>query len=94
VRLDEAWQRIGYDSGVMGNLDPIALFSSKDHIRLQAKKILEQAGGRPGHIFNLGHGILPETPVDNVTALVDAVHELSLDPQISPITQINKISAW
>jgi len=78
VRLDEAWQRIGYDSGVMGNLDPVALFGSKDHIRLRAKKILEQAAGRPGHIFNLGHGILPETPVDNVTALVDAVHELSV----------------
>jgi uroporphyrinogen decarboxylase len=77
VRLDEAWQRIGHDVGVMGNLDPVALFAGKDYIRSQAKKILEQAAGRPGHIFNLGHGILPETPVENVIALVETVHELS-----------------
>jgi uroporphyrinogen decarboxylase len=77
VRLDEAWQRLGHDVGVMGNLDPVALFANEDHIRKAAKKILNQAGGRPGHIFNLGHGILPETPVENVIALVDAVHEMS-----------------
>jgi uroporphyrinogen decarboxylase len=77
VRLDEAWQRIGHDVAIMGNLDPVTLFAGKDHIRAQAKKILEQAGGRPGHIFNLGHGILPETPVEDVIALVDTVHELS-----------------
>jgi uroporphyrinogen decarboxylase len=77
VRLDEAWQRIGHDVGVMGNLDPVALFAGKDYVRSQAKRILEQAAGRPGHIFNLGHGILPETPVENVIALVEAVHELS-----------------
>ena len=77
VRLDEAWQRIGHDVAVMGNLDPVALFAGKDYIRSQAEKILEQAAGRPGHIFNLGHGILPETPVENVIALVEAVHELS-----------------
>lgn len=77
VRLDEAWQRLGHDVGVMGNLDPVALFASRDHIRAEARKILDQAERRPGHIFNLGHGILPETPVENVIALVDAVHELS-----------------
>lgn len=77
VRLDEAWQRLGPDVGVMGNLDPVALFASPDHVRAQARKILAQAEGRSGHIFNLGHGILPETPVENVIALVDAVHELS-----------------
>jgi uroporphyrinogen decarboxylase len=77
VRLDEAWQRIGHDVAAMGNLDPVALFAGQDHIRAQAKKILQQADGRPGHIFNLGHGILPETPVENVIALVDTVHELS-----------------
>jgi uroporphyrinogen decarboxylase len=77
VRLDEAWQRVGHDRGVMGNLDPVALFANRDHLRTQAELILDQAGGRPGHIFNLGHGILPETPVDNVIALVDAVHEMS-----------------
>jgi uroporphyrinogen decarboxylase len=77
VRLDEGWQRIGHDLAVMGNLDPVALFANRDHLRAQAKLILEQAGGRPGHIFNLGHGILPETSVENVIALVDAVHEMS-----------------
>lgn len=76
VRLDEAWQRVG-DVAVMGNLDPVALFADQNHIRSQAQKILERAGGRDGHIFNLGHGILPETPVENVIALVEAVHELS-----------------
>lgn len=77
VRLDEAWQRLGFGVGVMGNLDPVALFADRDQIRGQAKKILARAAGRPGHIFNLGHGILPETPVENVIALVEAVHELS-----------------
>jgi uroporphyrinogen decarboxylase len=77
VRLDEGWRRLGGDTAVMGNLDPVTLFASKEVIRAQAKRILEQAAGRPGHIFNLGHGILPETPVDNVIALVDMVHELS-----------------
>lgn len=77
VRLDEAWQRVGHDVAVMGNLDPVALFAGKDHVREQAKLILQQAGGRPGHIFNLGHGILPQTPVENVIALVEAVHEQS-----------------
>jgi len=60
----------------MGNLDPVVLFAKQDVIQEQAKKILEQAQGRPGHIFNLGHGILPETPVENVIALVEMVHGL------------------
>ncbi len=77
VRLDEAWQRVGHDVGVMGNLDPVALFAGVERVRAEAKRILDYAAGRPGHIFNLGHGILPETPVENVIALVDAVHELS-----------------
>lgn len=76
VPLDEGWKRLG-DVSVMGNLDPVALFATPEHVRRQAQKILAQAAGRPGHIFNLGHGILPETPVENVIALVDAVHELS-----------------
>jgi uroporphyrinogen decarboxylase len=77
VRLDEAWKRIGHDRAAMGNRDPVALFAGRDYVRAQAKKILEQAAGRPGHIFNLGHGILPETPVETVIDLVDTVHELS-----------------
>ena len=77
VPLDKGWQRVGHDVGIMGNLDPVALFADRKHVREQARLILEQAAGRPGHIFNLGHGILPETPVDNVIALVHDVHELS-----------------
>src|SRR5690349_12093686 len=77
VRLDEAWQRVGHDTAVMGNLDPVTLFASQDALRAQAKRILDQAGGRSGHVFNLGHGILPETPVENVIALVEMVHEMS-----------------
>jgi uroporphyrinogen decarboxylase len=76
VELDEEWEKLG-DVAVMGNLDPISLFADADFVRAQAKRILAQAEGRPGHIFNLGHGILPETPVDNVIALVEAVHEFS-----------------
>src|SRR5688572_20105333 len=77
VRLDEAWQRLGHDVAVMGNLDPVALFASTDALRAHAKRIVDQAAGRPGHIFNLGHGILPETPVENVIALVEMVHEMT-----------------
>ncbi len=77
TRLDAGWRRIGYDKGVMGNLDPVTLFARRDYLRAQAESILEMAGGRPGHVFNLGHGILPETPVENVIALIDTVHELS-----------------
>lgn len=77
VRLDEAWQRVGEDVAVMGNLDPVVLFANRDTLKAQAKRILDQAGGRAGHVFNLGHGILPETPVENVIALVEMVHEMS-----------------
>jgi uroporphyrinogen decarboxylase len=77
VRLDDGWKRVGHDIGIMGNLDPVALFARQEHLHKAAREILEQAGGRPGHIFNLGHGILPETPVENVIALVEAVHEMS-----------------
>ncbi len=77
VDLAEAWRRIGHDCAVMGNLDPVALFADVSFVRAQARRILDRAAGRPGHIFNLGHGILPETPVETVVALVEAVHELS-----------------
>ena len=77
VRLDDAWQQVGFDRSVQGNLDPTVLLASPKEIRSHAKAVLDQAAGRPGHIFNLGHGILPMTPVDNAIALVDAVHELS-----------------
>ena len=77
IDLGEGWRRVGYDVGVQGNLDPVALFGPLDEIRDRTARILERAAGRLGHIFNLGHGILPNTPVDNVIALVDMVHELS-----------------
>ncbi len=77
VDLGEAWARIGYDVGIQGNLDPVVLFGPVDLIKKEVKRILDQAEGRPGHIFNLGHGILPNTPVDHVAALVDMVHEYS-----------------
>lgn len=77
VSLDDAWERLGHDVGIMGNLDPVALFADSDQLRLKAARVLERAGRRPGHIFNLGHGILPDTPVENVVALVESVHEMS-----------------
>jgi uroporphyrinogen decarboxylase len=77
VDLDAAWTRVGYDVAVQGNLDPLALLAPIPEIRARAAAILGQAAGRPGHVFNLGHGIVPQTPVDHVRALVDAVHELS-----------------
>jgi uroporphyrinogen decarboxylase len=77
VDLDQAWQRLGFDVGVQGNLDPIVLLAPRDEIEAQARRILDQASGRPGHIFNLGHGILPQTPVDHVLALIDIVHSSS-----------------
>lgn len=75
VRLDEAWQRVGHDVGIMGNLDPVALFGTRAELERRAKEILRQADNRPGHIFNLGHGVLPKTPVENVIALVEMVRE-------------------
>jgi uroporphyrinogen decarboxylase len=77
VRLDEAWETIGPERGVQGNLDPTVLFADRAEIRRRAKDVLDQAAGRPGHIFNLGHGVLQQTSVENAIALVDAVHELS-----------------
>ena len=77
VDLAEAWAKIGYDVGIQGNLDPLILLSDAKTIKQRAHNILEKAEHRPGHIFNLGHGILPETPVENVLALVEAVHEIS-----------------
>jgi uroporphyrinogen decarboxylase len=77
INLDIAWRRIGHDRAVQGNLDPVTLFASRDELRRQIKRVLQEAAGRPGHIFNLGHGILPQTPVENVIALVEMVHEIS-----------------
>ncbi|HEX8203047.1 MAG TPA: uroporphyrinogen decarboxylase [Isosphaeraceae bacterium] len=80
VELDRAWDRLGPGVAVQGNLDPAVLLAPPAEIRRQAGRILDRAGGRPGHIFNLGHGILPQTPVDHVQALVDFVHERRASP--------------
>ncbi|RIK83215.1 MAG: uroporphyrinogen decarboxylase [Planctomycetota bacterium] len=77
MNLAEGWRAVGYDRGVQGNLDPAVLLADQATIHEQAGAILTAAGNRPGHIFNLGHGVLPQTPVDNVRALVDFVHEAS-----------------
>jgi len=77
VDIDRAWGRLGGDVAVQGNLDPAVLLASVREIRVATKAILDAVGGRPGHIFNLGHGIHKETPLDHVVALVDLVHELS-----------------
>ncbi len=74
VPIDEAWKRLEKDCAIQGNLDPTALFVSRDHIERQVKDIIGRVKGVNGHIFNLGHGILPGTPVENVEFLVDCVH--------------------
>jgi uroporphyrinogen decarboxylase len=78
VNLDDGWAAVGDDVAVQGNLDPVALFAAPKEIKSRVAEILRRAGGKAGHIFNLGHGVLPETPVDHVIAMVDAVHELSV----------------
>ncbi len=75
--LDVAWKRVGFDKAVQGNLDPVSLFGSKDFIRKRTKEILDQAAGRNGHIMNLGHGILQQTPLDHAEEFINATHELS-----------------
>ena len=77
VELDAGWDLVGHDVAVQGNLDPAVLLGPLPLIRDRARAILDRAGGRPGHIFNLGHGVHQDTPVDHVRALVDLVHELS-----------------
>jgi uroporphyrinogen decarboxylase len=77
VDLGQAWAQMGYDVAVQGNLDPVALFADISVLRAQAQSVLDAAAGRPGHIFNLGHGVLPGTDPDHVKALVAMVHEMS-----------------
>lgn len=79
IPLDMAWQSIGLQGAVQGNLDPVLLFAHWKEVEARAVDILHRAHGRAGHIFNLGHGILPETPVENVKELADLVHEYSAD---------------
>lgn len=75
--LGAAWMRVGHDKGVQGNLDPLTLFGTKEFIRKRTKEILDAASSRSGHIMNLGHGILPETPIENAAEFINATHEMS-----------------
>lgn len=75
VDIKDAWDALDSDVAVQGNLDPVRLLGDVRGVRDAAREILARVGSRPGHIFNLGHGVLPTTPVDNVLALVEAVHE-------------------
>ncbi len=79
TRLDTAWQKVGYDRSVQGNLDPLSLLADQETLTTRAGEILNSVSGRPGHIFNLGHGIVPQTPPENAKALVEFVH--SIDPK-------------
>ena len=78
INISEAWARLGYDVAIQGNLDPVVLCGPVDLIEKEVKRILDSVAGRPGYIFNLGHGILPNTPVDHVAFLVETVHQYSL----------------
>jgi uroporphyrinogen decarboxylase len=75
--LDEGWARIGHHLGVQGNLDPAVLFAPREVVEANALDVLRRAAGRPGHIFNLGHGILPNTPLDNAILVANLVREES-----------------
>jgi len=77
MELDKAWARLGYEVAIQGNLDPAVLLGPFERVEKCVRDILQRAGNRPGHIFNLGHGIRPETPVDHVAQLVEIVHEHS-----------------
>ena len=77
IPLDDGWSSLGFQGAVQGNLDPVLLFADWQELKARTKDILRRAGDRPGHIFNLGHGILPETPVENVKALAKFVQEHS-----------------
>ena len=75
VRLDEGWERVGHDRGVQGTLDPALLLGPFERVESASIAILEAAGGRPGHIFNLGHGVLPDTDPADLKRIVELVHE-------------------
>jgi uroporphyrinogen decarboxylase len=84
IPLDEGWARLNHKCAVQGNLDPVLLFADWKELKARTEDILRRAAGRPGHIFNLGHGILPETPVDNVKNLARFVQEYSAPSSGSP----------
>jgi len=93
IPLDEGWERLDYQPAVQGNLDPVLLFAEWKEIKSRAEEILRLADGRPGHIFNLGHGILPETPVENVKNLAQFVQEYSQTGSRTPPPASRKLKA-
>ena len=82
--LDEAWNRIGTERGIQGNLDPTVTLAPWDVVERESRRVLDAAGGRPGHIFNLGHGVLPDSDVDSLHRLVDFVHEHTATAKAMP----------
>ena len=83
IPLDEGWRTVGHNHAVQGNLDPVLLFASWQELKQRAEHILRLADARPGHIFNLGHGILPNTPVDNVKNLAQFVREFTASAAVA-----------
>jgi uroporphyrinogen decarboxylase len=78
VALDDAWARVGYDKGIQGNLDPVRLLAPWERLEQGVHDVLRRAGGRLGHIFNLGHGVLPETDPEQLTRVVETVHGVAV----------------
>jgi uroporphyrinogen decarboxylase len=93
IPLDEGWRAVGHGTAVQGNLDPIALFAPEDVLRDRVRQILHAANGRPGHIFNLGHGIVPETSVESVLRVVEWVKEFGAAGQ-APKSPTEPVSDW
>ncbi len=90
IPLDTGWQAVGAHCAVQGNLDPIALFAPEGLLRARVEEIVRQAGGRPGHIFNVGHGIVPGTPVENVQRVVGWVREICAQMKAEPAAERNQ----
>ncbi|HEV3511028.1 MAG TPA: uroporphyrinogen decarboxylase [Candidatus Sulfotelmatobacter sp.] len=93
IPLDEGWARLSHQCAVQGNLDPVLLFADWKELKSRAQDILRRAAGRPGHIFNLGHGILPETPVENVKNLARLVQEYTVPASADPASGSRKPAA-
>jgi len=81
IGIDEAWDRVGHERAIQGNLDPAAVLAPWPALSEEVRDVLRRAGSRPGHVFNLGHGVLPDTPVGNLQRVVDLVHEQTERPE-------------
>ena len=88
VSLVDGWRRVGFDRGVQGNLDPARLLAGWEATRTGARAVLDEAGGRPGHVFNLGHGVLPQTDTELLRRLVDFVHEETARDALAPVSTV------